>query len=157
MALSKIIAEGVDLTDTFAFTGTVTGAGEITASSTAPSEGGAATTNVVQGLAKAFGSFAQNAYPDTGYTQDQAGDTFNFSSITDISSGLINSAIINNTSATTYSAGCHTCYFATSGSSNEMDGVYAKTTSGWKMSNTYANGSIRDANYTGILLHGDLA
>ena len=27
MALSKIIAEGVDLTDTFAFTGTVTGAG----------------------------------------------------------------------------------------------------------------------------------
>ena len=158
MALSKIIAEGVDLTDTFAFTGTVTGAGDVLdATTTVPSEGGAATTNLVQGLAKAFGSFAQNAYPDTGYTQDTAGDTFNFSSITDISSGLINSAIINNTSATTYSAGCHTCYFATSGTSNEMDGVYAKTTGGWKMSNTYANGSIRDANYTGILLHGDLA
>ena len=157
MALSKIIAEGVDLTDDYAFTGTVTGAGEITASTTAPTEGGAATTNVVQGLAKAFGSFAQGAYPDTGYTQDQAGDTFNFSSIVDITSGLINSAIINNTSATTYSAGCHTCYFATSGTSNEMDGVYAKTTSGWKMSNTYANGSVRDANYTGIFLHGDLA
>ena len=160
MALSKIIAEGVDLTDTFAFTGTVTGAGLTSpfANTVAvTSEGGAATTNLVQGLAKAFGSFAQNAYPDTGYTQDQAGETFNFSSITDISSGLINSAIINNTSATTYSAGCHTCYFATSGSSNEMDGVYAKTTSGWKMSNTYANGSIRDANYTGILLHGSLA
>jgi hypothetical protein len=54
MALSKIIAEGVDLTDTFAFTGTVTGAGEITASTTAPSEGGAVTTNVVQGLTKAW-------------------------------------------------------------------------------------------------------
>ena len=129
----------------------------LTASTTVPTEGGAATTVVVQGLAKAFGSFAQNAYPDTGYTNNQAGETFNFSSITDISSGLINSAIINNTSSTTYSAGCHTCYFGTSGSSNEMDGVYAKTTSGWKMSNTYSNGSVRDANYTGILLHGSLA
>ena len=57
MALSKIIAEGVDLTDTFAFTGTVTGAGEITASTTAPSEGGAATTNVVQGLTKSWVNF----------------------------------------------------------------------------------------------------
>ena len=158
MALSKIIAEGVDLTDDYAFTGTVTGAGDVLdATTTVPSEGGAATTNLVQGLAKAFGSFAQNAYPDTGYTNNQAGDTFNFSSITDISSGLIDSAIINNTSTTTYSAGCHTCYFGSSGSSNEMDGVYAKTTSGWKMSNTYQNSSLRDANYTGILLHGSLA
>ena len=129
-----------------------TSAGDITVT-----VGATATMSLEQGLAKAFGSFAQGAYPDTGYTQDQAGETFNFSSITDISSGLINSAIINNTSATTYSAGCHTCYFGSSGTSNEMDGVYAKTTSGWKMSNTYSNGSIRDANYTGILLHGSLA
>ena len=131
--------------------------GKTTAKTVNVTVGTTATMSLEQGLAKAFGSFAQNAYPDTGYTNNQAGDTFNFSSITDISSGLINSAIINNTSATTYSAGCHTCYFGSSGTSNEMDGVYAKTTSGWKMSNTYQNGSIRDGNYTGILLHGSLA
>ena len=131
--------------------------GKTTAKTVNVTVGASVTQSLEQGLAKAFGSFAQNAYPDTGYTQDFAGETFNFSSITDISSGVINSAIINNTSATTYSAGCHTCYFGSSGSSNEMDGVYAKTTGGWKMSNTYANGSVRDANYTGILLHGSLA
>jgi hypothetical protein len=60
MALSKIIAEGVDLTDTFAFTGTVTGAGDVLdATTTVPSEGGAVTTNLVQGLAKAFVSLQQ--------------------------------------------------------------------------------------------------
>jgi hypothetical protein len=58
MALSKIIAEGVDLTDTFAFTGTVTGAGDVLdATTTVPSEGGAATTNLVQGLAKTWVNF----------------------------------------------------------------------------------------------------
>ena len=62
MALSKIIAEGVDLTDTFAFTGTVTGAGLTSpfANTVAvTSEGGAVTTNLVQGLAKAFVSLQQ--------------------------------------------------------------------------------------------------
>jgi len=131
--------------------------GKTTAKTVTVTVGATATQALEVGLAKAFGSFAQNIYPDTGYTNNQAGDTFNFSSITDISSGLIDSAIINNTSTTTYSAGCHTCYFGTSGSSNEMDGVYSKTTSGWKMSNTYANASLRDSNYTGILLHGSLA
>ena len=130
-----------------------TTAGDITVTS----EGGAATQSLQQGLAKAFGSFAQNVYPDTGYTQNVAGDTFNFSSITDVSSGIIIGSLTNNMSATTYPAGCHTCYFSTSGSSNEMDGVYSKTTSGFNMSNTYQNGSLRDGNYTGILLHGDLA
>ena len=60
MALSKIIAEGVDLTDTFAFTGTVTGAGLTSpfANTVAvTSEGGAVTTNLAQGLAKAWSNF----------------------------------------------------------------------------------------------------
>jgi len=131
--------------------------GKTTANDITVTVGATATMSLEQGLAKAFGSFAQNAYPDTGYTQDVAGDTFNFSSITDVSSGLISGSLTNNTSATTYPAGCHTCYFGTSGSSNEMDGVYSKTTSGFSMSNTYQNGSLRDGNYTGILLYGDLA
>ena len=89
MALSKIIAEGVDLTDTFAFTGTVTGAGEITASSTAPSEGGAATTNVVQGLIKVWADYSGGGTP-------VAEDSLNCSSITDVSTGRKNQAFTNN-------------------------------------------------------------
>lgn len=129
----------------------------LTASTTVPTEGGAATTVVVQGLAKAFGSFSQNAYPDTGYTNNQAGDTFNFSSITDVSSGKILCSLSNNTSSTTYCGTGTTCYFATGASSAEMEGIFSKTTSSFGMGNAYSNGTVRDANYTGILLHGSLA
>ena len=99
MALSKIIAEGIDLTDTFAFTGTVTGAGEITASTTAPSEGGAATTNVVQGLAKAW------------YCVDEADqildDSLAVSSLTDNGAADLSANMVNNFNNAFYShAGC---------------------------------------------------
>ena len=95
MALSKIIAEGVDLTDDFAFTGTVTGAGEITASSTAPSEGGAATTNVVQGLAKAWANFN-----GTGTVATR--QTFNQTSLTDLGTGSYDLSLVNNMNNATY-------------------------------------------------------
>ena len=52
MALTKVQADGINVADDFAFTGTVTGAGVSTATSTLPSEGGAVTTVVAQGLAK---------------------------------------------------------------------------------------------------------
>ena len=60
MALSKIIAEGVDLTDNFAFTGTVTGAGLSSPfgnTVAVTSEGGSVTTNLAQGLAKVWVNF----------------------------------------------------------------------------------------------------
>jgi len=79
MALSKLDADSIDLADDYAFTGTVTGAGEITASTTAPSEGGAATTNVVQGLAKAWATADDNT---------TIMDSFNIASITDHSTGV---------------------------------------------------------------------
>ena len=84
MALSKIIAEGVDLTDTFAFTGTVTGAGLTSpfANTVAvTSEGGAATTNLVQGLAKAWVNF-------NGTGTVAIRDSFSTSSITDGGTGV---------------------------------------------------------------------
>jgi hypothetical protein len=85
MALSKIIAEGVDLTDDFAFTGTVTGAGDVLdATTTIPTEGGAATTNLVQGLAKAWASFDQGATGHPVYTDA----SLNTSSTDDVSAGV---------------------------------------------------------------------
>ena len=78
MALSVIQAESINLGDTFNFTGTVTGAGAITASTTAPSEGGAATTNVVQGLVKAWAMIA---------TVSSINDSLNSSSFTDGGTG----------------------------------------------------------------------
>ena len=76
MALSKIQAESVNLGDSFAFTGTVTGAGGVTATTTSPTEGGTATTNVVQGLAKAWMNINS-----TGTVAIR--DSFNISSVID--------------------------------------------------------------------------
>lgn len=125
MALSKIIAEGVDLTDTFAFTGTVTGAGEITASTTAPSEGGAVTTNVVQGLAKAWVSFNQ-------VSTNSINDSLSVSSLSDLGTGLTQIDVSNSFSTSNYT---------TSGS------VIGSTQS-WSGTSMVSNGNANDANTT---------
>jgi len=94
MALSKIKAESLNLAETYAFTGTVTGASEITASTTAPSEGGAATTSVVQGLAKAW---TVNANSIAG----NVGDSLNNSSFSDVGTGQTQVTLTNPMSAAT--------------------------------------------------------
>jgi len=107
MALSKIIAEGVDLTDTFAFTGTVTGAGDVLdATTTVPSEGGAATTNLVQGLAKAWANFN-----GTGVVAVR--QTFNQTSLTDITTGRYDLSFVSNMSDANYSVATGGAYSAT--------------------------------------------
>lgn len=85
MALSKIIAEGVDLTDDFAFTGTVTGAGDVLdATTTVPSEGGAATTNLVNGLAKwwvnadGFAAAVQGSFNNSSFADDANGSSYSY-------------------------------------------------------------------------------
>ena len=95
MALSKIIAEGVDLTDTFAFTGTVTGAGDVLdATTTVPSEGGAATTNLVQGLAKVWINFdGQN---------NTVLDSLNITSVLDNYAGQYRYSYVNSMSSYAY-------------------------------------------------------
>jgi hypothetical protein len=74
MALSKIQAESVNLADTFAFTGTVN-----TISTVVPAEGGSATTNLVQGLAKAWVNLNVETFG--------ARDSFNVASTLDNGSG----------------------------------------------------------------------
>jgi len=149
MALSKIIAEGIDLTDTFAFTGTVTGAGEITASTTAPSEGGAATTNVVQGLAKAWMSLDA-----TGTIAVR--DSFNISSVTDAAVGSQEPSVTNVFSSLDSMA-------PTAGSWNNLSsaGKYGNA-AGVSSSSKYWVGSFwsttsYDVNYNLSTVHGDLA
>ena len=157
MALSKIIAEGVDLTDTFAFTGTVTGAGEITASSTAPSEGGAATTNVVQGLAKCWTRFdpSANIEQDSLNQSSRSDDGTGFSTI-----NFVN--IMNNA----YYSGHQQCadYTApTTGSGAHISAVFGEVTSSVRAAYGYSGNSggitwaFNDHTNQKFVLHGDLA
>lgn len=99
MARSIIQSESLNLADNFAFTGTVTGAGEVLdATTTVPSEGGAVTTNLVNGLAKAW-IFTTNktTYVATG--------SFNVSSITDNGTGRPETNFTNNFNDANIAAG----------------------------------------------------
>ena len=153
MALSKIIAEGVDLTDDYAFTGTVTGAGEITASTTAPSEGGSATTNVVQGLAKSLLHF--DAFGGT----PSVADSFNVASIVDDGAGITQCNFTNN-------MGNDNFYFSGSIShGTAVATIYdtnpdTLTTSSVDIRSKYATSAgvgLSDYNGQVGIIHGDLA
>ena len=83
MTLTKVQAEGINLADTFAFSGTVSGAGltsPFPTNTTSTSEGGANTTNICQGLAKGWCHL-------TGTGTPAAADSLNVGSITDTASG----------------------------------------------------------------------
>ena len=91
MALTKVQADGVNLGDDFAFTGDVTGAGltsPFANSVTSTSEGGAVTTSIVQGLAKAWVKFTQVG-------THTAADSFNLTSLTDNGTGNSTVTIAN--------------------------------------------------------------
>lgn len=150
MALSKIIAEGVDLTDTFAFTGTVTGAGEITASSTAPSEGGAATTNVVQGLAKAWINF-------NGTSTIAIRDSYAVTSIVDNGTGTYTTNFSNAMSNINYSVpiGGATPYHTAAGDQLGLEQSPTSTSSVQLKSSTA--GSFYDTSIATFAIMGDLA
>jgi len=147
MALSKIIAEGVDLTDTFAFTGTVTGAGEITASSTAPSEGGAATTNVVQGLAKCWYSYNQD--------NDVVNDSLNASSVTDESTGHNFVNFVSNFSNAGYSSPMKTTEYRERFEANTP--VDKSTSRGVTCEAFNSSGAVTDPQACDMIIMGDLA
>jgi len=140
----------LDLTDDFAFTGTVSGAGEITASTTVPSEGGAATTNVVQGLAKAWFQFDQTV-PTTQ-------DSFNTASITDNSAGDFTGNFTNSmVTAGNYSVTATNASAAPDLGRNVSSAI-PTATSNYEV-NTYnpGNNSRYDYLYNSVVVHGDLA
>lgn len=151
MALSKIQAESLNLADTYAFTGTVTGAGEITASTTAPSEGGDVTTNVVQGLAKAWVT-----YTDVSWT---IGDSLNCSSATDHATADFSTNFTNNfgssnvVSAGTAGYGTYFTYYESAGNTPTSSYVryYGLTGGGAATDPNFTYSSCAGWNYQGDL------
>jgi len=83
MALTKVQADGINVADDFAFTGTVSGAGlasPFPTGTAVTSGGGAATTNIAQGLCKQWIHF-------NGEGTVAILDSFNTTSITDNGTG----------------------------------------------------------------------
>jgi len=83
MALTKVQADGINVADDFAFTGTVTGAGlasPFPTGTAVTSEGGAVTTNIAQGLAKGWCHL-------TGTGTPASADALNIGSVTDTATG----------------------------------------------------------------------
>ena len=120
------------------------------------SEGGSATTTTVQGLVKAWGQFDQRGDILGANT---AGDTFNISSQTDVSTSHIDVAIANNMNNATYSLTCSATYSGT-----EANDLYSRfcggamlATTGFRLVAQYSNGSVTDSYFHGHNVSGDLA
>ena len=80
MALTKTQADGINLADTFAFTGTVTGAGDVT-TSTAITKG-SASINVLSGLNKVWWHLdSNNGVIDDSYNVSSFVDSTGYSQV----------------------------------------------------------------------------
>ena len=152
MALSKIIAEGVDLNDTFAFTGTVTGAGLTSPfgnTVAVTSEGGAVTTNLAQGLAKSWNNI------NGSFTVQ---DSFNVASCVDEGGVAPNTYTINVTNSmanTTYMAHGNA---ETSGQAPRTIGISSPATSSYFVSCCVTNTPSDSTSVVGnTAVLGDLA
>ena len=108
-----------------------------------------ATTNLQQGLAKAWGNAPGSAA--------SINDSFNVTSLTDSSAGDMRYNLTNNMSATEYSFTVAHQYTTVIGTGAFFDNPITGETSSFRMQH-YENGSKADAHkYSGGTLHGDLA
>lgn len=147
MALIKVQSEGVNMSDTFAFTGTVTGV--VDATTTVPSEGGAVTLNLVQGLAKAWINFNGQGTP-------AARDSNNIASLTDVSTGVYEPNFSSVMSNANFSSTCGSPG-NNAGSVNFSLGVESTATTKVRVRNQNGNGGEEDNNQNNVAVHGDLA
>jgi hypothetical protein len=142
MALTKVEAEGINLADTFAFTGTVSGAGGVTETSTVDG------INIYSSLNKAWWNIDEN--------NNQIDDSMNVSSHTDISTGA-GKATLSVTMANTVWT-CCLCNEKPDNSANVYGGLETTTVVPWR--NRYVGGSSassQDVNNLHGILTGDLA
>tara|TARA_R100001369_G_scaffold16460_1_gene31488 strand:+ start:63 stop:572 length:510 start_codon:yes stop_codon:yes gene_type:complete len=169
MALTKvrtggIAADAVDntilkLDDDFALTGTVTGAGVSTATSTLPSEGGAATTIVAQGLAKCWVHF------DAENQTLAVDDSLNVASVTDSATGKYIIVIANDMANATYSLTTAAMMGQTSGGGNDdgrvvgFNRAVTPTAAACALMVTDINNAanVSDSDEVCCTIHGDLA
>ena len=158
MALTKVLTGGIAddaigntklaLDADYAFTGTVTGAGVSTATSTLPSEGGAATTIVVQGLCKAWGGTDGGGTPAIQ-------DSLNFASVADNGTG--------DTSFTFTTAMANADYAGlgggevSAGDTANIVGTRTKATGSCRMHSQTDGGNANDLLEGNFTYHGDLA
>ena len=127
------------------FTG-VTTAGSILVTG----EGGSNTTNLQQGLAKAWASYVQST--------PSVLDSLNTSSITDSSTGDYEHNFSNNMSDANYATDSAMEHISNEGFNSVVTVGYAQRTSsaiGVVTSNN--SGNLRDASYSCTSVHGDLA
>ncbi len=152
MALSKIQAESVNLADDFAFTGTVTGAGLTSpfANTVAvTSEGGAVTTNLAQGSAKAWVNF-------NGTSTIASRDSKGVSGLLDNGTGNYTVSFTSNMSGGDYSASVSSSSGGVS-NTDTMVNPYTWAVSSVSMSTNTNSGSLTDRVYVNLTIHGDLA
>tara|TARA_R100000544_G_C2176071_1_gene34590 strand:+ start:38 stop:553 length:516 start_codon:yes stop_codon:yes gene_type:complete len=135
----------------YAFTGTVTGAGVSSATSTLPSEGGAATTIVSQGLTKAWVNLKTT---DTFATRD----SFNVTSTADNGAGDYTVTIANDFSNANY------CLATNAGDKHAsvlgfvgLFGTTAPSATAVRLGGTATNGNNYDHVYHHNQMVGDLA
>ena len=151
MTLTKILADGLG-----------TGVGGVDNTSTSNSEGGAVTTSVMQGLAKAWLNF--NASTGT----PSADDSLNFSSFTDDGVGDHDVHFTSSFNNVHYSAVGSCFHFSGidygifGANQAHASATYTKTTSVFEIMTGYVNdngggAAARDMTDTSMAVHGDLA
>ena len=155
MTLTKVQAEGINFADTFAFSGTVSGAGltsPFPTNTTSTSEGGANTTNICQGLAKGWCHL-------TGTGTPTAEDSLNVGSITDTATGRYSfnfSTNFGNANYVCVSGMCGNDGATTEGRIQSVDATPA--TNAFGIRNILAsNNATRDDPNIFVTFHGDLA
>ena len=152
MALTKVKGSGVEgITNLSNATFLSVNASEVATllpSAVINSEGGAATTNIAQGLCK---SWAQIEGDITGYF-----DSFNTSSLTDVSAGRPRVTYTSNMANDDASLTISHQYTASSGTGSYFANVGTRATS-YHDHNHYQNGSLIDAAKYNATVHGDLA
>lgn len=136
MALSKIDADGVSGLQA-----------SLTATTTVPSEGGLATTNVVQGLAKCWYSYNQD--------DDVVNDSLNASSVTDESPGHSFVNFINHMANAGYSSPMKTTEFRERFEANTP--VDKSTIRGITCEAFNSSGGVTDPQACDMIIMGDLA
>jgi len=115
-------------------------------------EGNSTTTNLQQGLAKAFG-YAQHRTSTV-----ELKDSFNISSWSDDATGRSTWNINSDMANTTYTTVVSSSYDATSGSNQAgSDEVWVTAAGVFKHDTFYGNGSYYDNDYVYATVHGDLA
>ena len=114
-------------------------------------EGGAATTDVTQGLAKSWINW-------NGTGTVAVRDSFNNSSLTDNTTGDYTITIASAMSNVNY---CRSGMAGQAANSQEVvsqcENATTATTTVARYVNAFANESLEDAKYVGVVLHGDLA